>query len=217
MLDELLLGARQDQPRSSQKIIDEQTEPWGIKVNVVEVKDVEIPTGMQRAMARQAEAERERRAKVISAEGEYQASTKLGEAAAVISQNPIALQLRYLQTLLEISGTNNSTTILPHPDRHSRGPESRKGRPRIDVRDETRSQASLSRRPGTLPAARGAGPNDADRRCVDLPVLRGARGDDAARGGRRSAGPHGAPADSPGWTVRVVPNKFPAIPRARRS
>ena len=84
-------------------------------MNVVEVKDVEIPTGMQRAMARQAEAERERRAKVISAEGEFQASTKLGEAAAVISQNPIALQLRYLQTLLEISGTNNSTTILPIP------------------------------------------------------------------------------------------------------
>ena len=113
MLDELL-GARQDQPdppedhRRADRAV-------GIKVNVVEVKDVEIPTGMQRAMARQAEAERERRAKVISAEGEYQASTKLGEAAAVISQNPIALQLRYLQTLLEISGTNNSTTILPIP------------------------------------------------------------------------------------------------------
>ena len=114
MLDELL-SERDKINQILQKIIDEQTEPWGIKVNVVEVKDVEIPTGMQRAMARQAEAERERRAKVISAEGEYQASTKLGEAAAVISQNPIALQLRYLQTLLEISGTNNSTTILPIP------------------------------------------------------------------------------------------------------
>ena len=110
-----LLSERDRLNDELQRIIDEQTEPWGIKVNVVEVKDVEIPTGMQRAMARQAEAERERRAKVISAEGEYQASTKLGEAAAVISQNPIALQLRYLQTLLEISGTNNSTTILPIP------------------------------------------------------------------------------------------------------
>ena len=98
MLDELL-SERDKINQILQKIIDEQTGPWGIKVNVVEVKDVEIPTGMQRAMARQAEAERERRAKVISAEGEYQASTKLDEAAAVISENPIALQLRYLQTL----------------------------------------------------------------------------------------------------------------------
>jgi len=113
-LDELL-SERDKINQILQQIIDEQTAPWGVKVSVVEVKDVEIPTGMQRAMARQAEAERERRAKVISAEGEYQASTKLGEAAAVISQNPIALQLRYLQTLLEISGTNNSTTILPIP------------------------------------------------------------------------------------------------------
>jgi regulator of protease activity HflC (stomatin/prohibitin superfamily) len=114
MLDELL-SERDKINQILQKIIDEQTEPWGIKVNVVEVKDVEIPTGMQRAMARQAEAERERRAKVISAEGEFQASTKLSEAAAVIGEHPIALQLRYLQTLLEISGTNNSTTILPVP------------------------------------------------------------------------------------------------------
>jgi len=113
-LDELL-SERDKINAILQEIIDQATSPWGIKVSIVEVKDVEIPTGMQRAMARQAEAERERRAKVISAEGEYQASTKLGEAAAVISQNPIALQLRYLQTLLEISGTNNSTTILPIP------------------------------------------------------------------------------------------------------
>ncbi|HYX86387.1 MAG TPA: SPFH domain-containing protein [Gaiellales bacterium] len=114
VLDELL-SERDKINQILQKIIDEQTEPWGIKVNVVEVKDVEIPTGMQRAMARQAEAERERRAKVISAEGEFQASTKLSEAAAVIGEHPIALQLRYLQTLLEISSTNNSTTILPVP------------------------------------------------------------------------------------------------------
>src|SRR5216110_2023199 len=114
MLDELL-SERDKINQILQKIIDEQTEPWGIKVNVVEVKDVEIPSGMQRAMARQAEAERERRAKVIAAEGEFQASAKLTDAAAVISEHPIALTLRYLQTLLEISGTNNSTTILPVP------------------------------------------------------------------------------------------------------
>jgi regulator of protease activity HflC (stomatin/prohibitin superfamily) len=98
-----------------QEIIDEQTEPWGVKVSTVEIKDVEIPTGMQRAMARQAEAERERRAKVIAAEGEYQASEKLSQAAVVLSQNPAAIQLRYLQTLVEISAEKNSTTIFPVP------------------------------------------------------------------------------------------------------
>ena len=153
MLDELL-SERDKINQILQKIIDEQTEPWGIKVNVVEVKDVEIPTGMQRAMARQAEAERERRAKVISAEGEYQASTKLGEAAAVISQNPIALQLRYLQTLLEISGTNNSTTILPIPIDILGALKARKGRRRIDVRRNPLTGVPVivapgrSRRPG---------------------------------------------------------------------
>ena len=98
-----------------QEIIDEQTEPWGVKVSTVEIKDVEIPTGMQRAMARQAEAERERRAKVIAAEGEFQASEKLSQAAAVLSANPAAIQLRYLQTLVEISADKNSTTIFPVP------------------------------------------------------------------------------------------------------
>jgi regulator of protease activity HflC (stomatin/prohibitin superfamily) len=113
-LDELL-SERDKINQILQQIIDEQTAPWGIKVSVVEVRDVEIPTSMQRAMARQAEAERERRAKVISAEGEYQASTRLSDAAEVISHHPIALQLRYLQTLLEISSTNNTATILPVP------------------------------------------------------------------------------------------------------
>ena len=113
-LDELL-SERDKINQILQKIIDEQTAPWGIKVSVVEVKDVEIPSGMQRAMARQAEAERERRAKVIAAEGEFQASAKLADAAAVIGEHPIALQLRYLQTLIEISGSNNSTTVLPIP------------------------------------------------------------------------------------------------------
>ena len=113
-LDELL-SERDQINQILQQIIDEQTAPWGIKVSVVEVRDVEIPTSMQRAMARQAEAERERRAKVISAEGEFQASTKLADAAEVIARHPIALQLRYLQTLLEISATNNTTTIVPVP------------------------------------------------------------------------------------------------------
>jgi regulator of protease activity HflC (stomatin/prohibitin superfamily) len=113
-LDELL-SERDKINQILQQIIDEQTAPWGVKVSVVEVKDVEIPSGMQRAMARQAEAERERRAKVIAAEGEFQASAKLADAAAVIAEHPIALQLRYLQTLLEISGTNNTSTVLPVP------------------------------------------------------------------------------------------------------
>jgi regulator of protease activity HflC (stomatin/prohibitin superfamily) len=113
-LDELL-SERDQINQILQKIIDEQTAPWGIKVSVVEVRDVEIPSSMQRAMARQAEAERERRAKVISAEGEFQASAKLSDAAEVIARHPIALQLRYLQTLLEISSTNNTATILPVP------------------------------------------------------------------------------------------------------
>jgi regulator of protease activity HflC (stomatin/prohibitin superfamily) len=113
-LDELL-AERDKINQILQQIIDEQTAPWGIKVNVVEVKDVEIPSGMQRAMARQAEAERERRAKVIAAEGEAQASERLTDAARVIAEQPIALQLRYLQTLLEIGASNNTTTIFPIP------------------------------------------------------------------------------------------------------
>jgi regulator of protease activity HflC (stomatin/prohibitin superfamily) len=98
-----------------QRIIDEQTAPWGIKVAVVEIKDVEIPSSMQRAMARQAEAERERRAKVIAAEGEFQASARLSEAAAVLSKEPISVTLRYLQTLIEMSSERTSTIIVPVP------------------------------------------------------------------------------------------------------
>ena len=113
-LDELL-AEREKINAILQGIIDEATSPWGIKVSIVEVKDVEIPSGMQRAMARQAEAERERRAKVISAEGEYQASERLKDAAAVMAQQPITVQLRYLQTLLEIGATNNSTIVFPIP------------------------------------------------------------------------------------------------------
>src|SRR5204863_1998662 len=114
LLDELL-SERDKINAILQGIIDEATAPWGIKVSIVEVKDVEIPSGMQRAMARQAEAERERRAKVISAEGEYQASERLKDAAAVMSQEPITVQLRYLQTLLEIGSANNSTIVFPIP------------------------------------------------------------------------------------------------------
>ncbi|HVS84635.1 MAG TPA: slipin family protein [Gaiellaceae bacterium] len=113
-LDELL-SEREKINAILQEIIDEATGPWGIKVSVVEVKDVEIPGSMQRAMARQAEAERERRAKIINAEGEYQASERLKDAAIVIEEHPIALQLRYLQTLLEIGGSNSSTIIFPAP------------------------------------------------------------------------------------------------------
>src|SRR6266550_4432166 len=114
MLDELL-SERDKINAILQSIIDEQTAPWGIKVSVVEVRDVEIPADMQRAMARQAEAERERRAKVIAAEGEYQASERLKDAAVVIEEHPIALQLRYLQTLLEISTSPATTIVFPAP------------------------------------------------------------------------------------------------------
>jgi len=114
MLDELL-SEREKINSILQGIIDEATGPWGIKVSIVEVKDVEIPGGMQRAMARQAEAERERRAKVINAEGEFQAAERLKDAALVIEEHPIALQLRYLQTLLELGAGNTSTIIFPAP------------------------------------------------------------------------------------------------------
>ncbi len=113
-LDELL-SEREKINAILQGIIDEQTAPWGIKVSIVELKDVEIPQGMQRAMARQAEAERERRAKVIAAEGEFQASERLKDAAFVIEEHPIALQLRYLQTLIEISSSPATTIVFPAP------------------------------------------------------------------------------------------------------
>jgi regulator of protease activity HflC (stomatin/prohibitin superfamily) len=113
-LDELL-SEREKINAILQEIIDEQTAPWGIKISIVEVKDVEIPQTMQRAMARQAEAERERRAKVISAEGEFQASERLKDAALVIEDHPIALQLRYLQTLLELGGSQSTTVVFPVP------------------------------------------------------------------------------------------------------
>ncbi|MFM8791794.1 MAG: slipin family protein [Solirubrobacterales bacterium] len=113
-LDEIL-AERERLNESLQKIIDEQTEPWGVKVTTVEIKDVEIPADMQKAMARQAEAERERRAKIINSEGEFQAAEKLTQAADIISENPASLQLRYLQTLLEIGSNQNTTVVFPLP------------------------------------------------------------------------------------------------------
>jgi len=113
-LDELL-AHRERINDKLQQIIDEVTEPWGIKVSIVEIKDVELPPGMQRAMARQAEAEREKRAKIIHAEGEYQASRTLADAAEVLARQPAAIQLRYLQTLTEIGVEQNSTIIFPIP------------------------------------------------------------------------------------------------------
>jgi regulator of protease activity HflC (stomatin/prohibitin superfamily) len=110
-----LLSERERLNVELQQIIDEQTEPWGVKVTTVEVKDVELPTDMQRAIARQAEAERERRAKIINADGEFQAAQKLSEAANIISRNPATLQLRYLQTLLDIGVNQSSTIVFPLP------------------------------------------------------------------------------------------------------
>jgi len=127
VLDELL-SEREKINSILQGIIDESTAPWGIKVSIVEVKDVEIPSSMQRAMARQAEAERERRAKIINSEGEFQAAERLKDAAVVIGQQPVALQLRYLQTLLELGASQSTTIVFPAPidlispfiDKHNR-------------------------------------------------------------------------------------------------
>jgi regulator of protease activity HflC (stomatin/prohibitin superfamily) len=114
VLDELL-SEREKINSILQGIIDEATAPWGIKISIVEVKDVEIPSSMQRAMARQAEAERERRAKIINSEGEFQAAERLKDAAIVIGQQPVALQLRYLQTLLELGSSQSTTIVFPAP------------------------------------------------------------------------------------------------------
>jgi regulator of protease activity HflC (stomatin/prohibitin superfamily) len=110
-----LLSERERLNEHLQQIIDDQTEPWGVKVTTVEIKDVEIPERMQHAMARQAEAERERRAKIINAEGEFQAAGRLNDAADVISRNPVTIQLRYLQTLMEVSANQASTIVFPLP------------------------------------------------------------------------------------------------------
>ena len=113
-MDELL-SAREKVNAQLAEILDKHTDPWGIKVTLVEIKAIDLPIEMQRAMSKQAEAERERRAKVINAEGEFQAAAKMAEAAAVLATEPISLQLRYLQTLREIAAEKNSTTLFPIP------------------------------------------------------------------------------------------------------
>lgn len=110
-----LLAERDKINKQLQTILDKHTDPWGIKISLVEVKHIDLPQEMQRAMAKQAEAERERRSKIINAEGEFQASAKIAEASEILSKNPVSLQLRYLQTLAEIATENNSTTIFPIP------------------------------------------------------------------------------------------------------
>lgn len=120
ILDDLLAN-REKINHELQSIIDEQTDPWGVKVTTVEVKDVELPEKMKRIMGQEAEAERERRAKITRAEGEAQAAEKLAEAAKVLASNPVSVQLRYLQTLVEVAAENNSTTIFPVPVEMLRG------------------------------------------------------------------------------------------------
>ena len=164
-LDELL-SEREKLNLALQQIIDRQTEPWGIKVSTVEVKNVDLPQEMQRAMARQAEAERERRAKIINAEGEFQAAERLAEAAAVIAKEPTALQLRYLQTLTEIATENNSTTIFPLPMDF------------LKVVHDLDGEEVLVGGPGWAGAASGAGPARRPRLPPDGPrvLVSGARG-----------------------------------------
>jgi regulator of protease activity HflC (stomatin/prohibitin superfamily) len=146
---DVLLSQREQLNEDLQQIIDEQTEPWGIKVSTVEIKDVGIPTTMQRAMARQAEAERERRAKVIHAEGERQAAATLSEAAGVLSTNPAAIQLRYLQTLGEIGAEQNSTIVFPLPIDLVK--------PLLEAAKEVAPTASETATNGELPEGEGRG------------------------------------------------------------
>jgi regulator of protease activity HflC (stomatin/prohibitin superfamily) len=148
-LDELL-SQREEINLKLQQIIDEQTEPWGIKVGIVEVKDVELPQSMQRAMARQAEAEREKRAKIIHASGEYEASKMLTDAAGVIGGEPAAIQLRYLQTLTEIAAEKNSTIIFPVPiELLSLIPQIMRGSRDQAGNDEARERATARNAPTT--------------------------------------------------------------------
>jgi regulator of protease activity HflC (stomatin/prohibitin superfamily) len=143
-LDELL-AARDEIHLKLQSILDAETDQWGIKVDAVEIKHVDLPQEMQRAMARQAEAERERRSKIIAAEGEFQASTRLSEAAAIMSQNPISLQLRFLQTLSEVATENNSTIVFPVPIDLVK--------PLIDLGERARQSSDADTAPPALPAA----------------------------------------------------------------
>ena len=221
-----LLSERDRLNDELQRIIDDQTEPWGIKVTTVEIKDVEIPQTMQRAMARQAEAERERRAKIIAAEGEFQAADKLAQAAAMIGAEPVAIQLRYLQTLLEIGSEHNSTTIFPLPidlitpflesraaargqaaDLSGSRPSYESTRSRVCGScwpRRARTGRSASSRPTTHDAAREECPLCEGHESWTPPETYALR-------------PGGGPPDSPGWLVRAVPNKYPLLePGGRR-
>ena len=181
-----LLAERERLNEDLQKIIDEQTEPWGVKVSTVEIKDVEIPEQMQRAMARQAEAERERRAKIINAEGEFQAAEKLAQAADIISKNPATLQLRYLQTLLEMGVNQNTTIVFPLPiemiDAFRRWP--RTGQVSAAVRPSSRLSADC-RLTVTVRTARDAAEVQAARD-LRVRVFCDEQGVDAERGARRA-------------------------------
>jgi len=148
-LDELLTG-RDTINAKLQEILDAETDQWGIKVDAVEIKHLDLPQEMQRAMARQAEAERERRSKVIAAEGEYQASERLAEAASIMSVHPMALQLRFLQTLAEVATENNSTIVFPVPIDLVR--------PLIELGDRMSRENNNRDAPGTLPGAPAADP-----------------------------------------------------------
>jgi len=170
-----LLAERERLNEHLQQIIDDQTEPWGVKVTTVEIKDVEIPQRMQHAMARQAEAERERRAKIINAEGEFQAAARLNDAADVISRNPVTIQLRYLQTLMEVSNNQSSTIVFPLP---------------MDI-----LQPFMAAAQGRLAAAAVDGPERA--RLDEALVAARAALDDATTGGERlESGAHPLPASS---------------------
>ncbi|HEX2232327.1 MAG TPA: slipin family protein [Thermoleophilaceae bacterium] len=175
---DMLLSERERLNESLQQIIDDQTDPWGIKVTTVEIKDVGIPSGMQRAMARQAEAERERRAKVINAEGEFQAAERLFDASEILSASPSALQLRYLQTLLEMGNSESSTIVFPlpidliRPLLDSAGGGSKRERPmhsaereRLEAGERERDEEKLERgeTPGELPLPERAAPDRAQR------------------------------------------------------
>ena len=213
LLDELL--SERDKINSIlQGIIDEATSPWGIKVSIVEIKDVEIPSSMQRAMARQAEAERERRAKIISSEGEFQASERLKDAALVLEKHPTALQLRYLQTLIEISGTPSTTIVFPAPiDLLKPFLERPNDRLLSDLRVDPLSGRLVAVAPGRSqrPGAAWATlePEAPDER-ESCPFCEGR---EERTPPEVFALPAGREPDTPGWSVRVVPNKFPAFER----
>jgi regulator of protease activity HflC (stomatin/prohibitin superfamily) len=180
---DILLAERERLNEALQQIIDEQTDPWGVKVTAVEIKHVEIPAGMQRAMARQAEAERERRAKVIHAEGEFQASERLRDAADVISPNPVALQLRYLQTLTEVGDNQNSTIVFPLPLDVIR--------PFLEGTGATSSAASRDQAEAATGTQRTLGAHD-NRDALAAPATRG-RDADAEPDAPRTSSP-GSPA-----------------------